>query len=304
MSEVAVIDAHLHVDLLNPAFLKRLSPDVVGSPRNMAEALGKEMAESGITQALAMGREQGTDEDPLGIRGTLEVARFVPGLHPVGVADCCRTDSAHLGRVEQELRQSRVKALKVYAGYTPAGPDNATYWPYYQLAGRYGLPVIIHTGDTPVAGAKVRFAHPLLVDEVAVEFPAVRFVMAHFGYPWLADAAEVVYKNDNVWVDLSGLLMGDRDFFEDPDRAKMLGKLAERVAEAVDYMGKPERILYGTDWPLVPMISYRDFIRRIIPEGSWPKVFQKNACELFDLAESGAPGESKPLESASGSTSP
>ena len=278
-----MIDAHLHVDLLNPAFLKRLAPDVVGNPRKMAEALGKEMVECGVTQALAMGREQGTDEDPLGIRGTLEVARFVPGLHPVGVADCCRTDSAHMGRVEEELRQTRVKALKVYAGYTAAGPDNPTYWPYYQVAGRYGLPVIIHTGDTPVAGAKVRFAHPLLVDEVAVDFPSVRFVIAHCGYPWLMDAAEVVYKNDNVWVDLSGLLMGDEAFFADPTKAAMLGKLAERVTEAVDYMGKPERILYGTDWPLVPMDAYRDFIRPIIAEKNWPLVSESNARVLFDL---------------------
>ena len=42
---------------------------------------------------------------------------------------------------------------------------------------------------------------PLLVDDVAVDNPDVKFVMAHFGNPWLIDAAEVIYKNDNVWAD-------------------------------------------------------------------------------------------------------
>ncbi len=46
------------------------------------------------------------------------------------------------------------------------------------------------------------------MDEVAVDFPGVRFVLAHFGNPWLIDAAEVLFKNANVWADLSGLFVG------------------------------------------------------------------------------------------------
>lgn len=280
-----MIDAHVHVDLRNPIFLQRLGADVASDPRKMADALRKDMDEAGVTTALAMPRRPESDDDPLGISGTLAVARHLPGLRLVGLADHTRVDPGHLGRVEAELARRRVVALKAYVGYSPAGPDHPGYRPYYELAARYNLPVFVHTGDTPVPGSKVRFAHPLLVDDVAVDFPEVRFILAHFGNPWFTDAAEVVYKNRNVWADLSGWLFGGEDFFAAPSNARMLGRLADKVADAIEYTEKPYRILFGTDWPLVPIKPYRDLVRRIVPEEHWPRVFGENARELFALAE-------------------
>ena len=46
----------------------------------------------------------------------------------------------------------------------------------------------------------------------------------------------------------------------------------------------PERILFGTDWPIVPMKSYGDFIHRAVPEKHWSMVFEMNAGELFGLS--------------------
>ena len=50
-----------------------------------------------------------------------------------------------------------------------------------------------------------------------MDYPNVKFVMAHVGNPWMMDAAEVVYKNVNVWADLSGLLLADDLDFNDPE---------------------------------------------------------------------------------------
>jgi pantetheine-phosphate adenylyltransferase len=47
-------------------------------------------------------------------------------------------------------------------------------------------------------------------------------VLAHVGNPWLTDAAEVVYKNVNVWADLSGLVVGDEASFAAEERQEML----------------------------------------------------------------------------------
>lgn len=55
----------------------------------------------------------------------------------------------------------------------------------------------------------MRQAHPLLVDDIAVDFPKVKFVLCHLGNPWFQDAAQVLYKNDNVYADISGLTLGD-----------------------------------------------------------------------------------------------
>ena len=79
--------------------------------------------------------------------------------------------------VEQILADGRVVALKVYLGYLHYGPEHDNYRPYYELAERHHLPVIFHTGDTFSPIAKLKYAHPLLIDEVAVDHPNVRFVL-------------------------------------------------------------------------------------------------------------------------------
>jgi len=222
-------------------------------------------------------------EELLGVNATRQIACLVPGVYAVGVADPARTDADHLRRVEEELKQGTVKALKGYSGCLHYGPDSLGYAPYYGLAARYGVPFIFHTGDTYSSRAKVKFAHPLLVDEAAVDHPDVNFVMAHCGNPWLIDAAEVVYKNANVWADLSGLLVGDAADFDEMSQRGTLEKVARNVADAIDYSERLDRFLYGSDWPLAPMSSYRSFIEMIVPEEHRAAVFADNARELFRL---------------------
>jgi predicted TIM-barrel fold metal-dependent hydrolase len=121
------------------------------------------------------------------------------------------------------------------------------------------------------------------VDDVAVDFPNVSFVLAHFGNPWLREAAEVVYKNFNVWADLSGLVVGDALVFQDEVSRDLLADTSTRVAEAFRYAERPNRFLYGSDWPLVPMQEYGDFIRKLIPQVHHAQVFGDNARALFHL---------------------
>jgi predicted TIM-barrel fold metal-dependent hydrolase len=79
----------------------------------------------------------------------------------------------------------------------------------YALAAKYAVPVMIHCGDTYTPKGKVKYSHPLHVDEVAVDHPDVNFVICHLGNPWLRDCMEVVYKNANVYADISGLVLGN-----------------------------------------------------------------------------------------------
>jgi predicted TIM-barrel fold metal-dependent hydrolase len=278
-----MIDTHVHVVPPRLPGVGTLNP-VLEEPADVrAEALRREMQAAGVTQALAMGCCNGPADDPLGVAGTLAVARLVPGLHAVGVADPARTDADHLARADAALATKQVRALKAYLGYLHHAPDAPGYRPYYELAARHGVPFIFHTGDTYSPRAKLRFAHPLLADDVAVDHPDVRFVLAHLGNPWLTEAAEVVYKNVNVWADLSGLTVGDAHAFGAEERQEMLHEAAAAVRRAFRYAERPNRFLYGSDWPLVPMAAYRDFIRGAVPEPYHALVFEDNARTLFHI---------------------
>jgi predicted TIM-barrel fold metal-dependent hydrolase len=278
-----MIDAHVHLVPPQLPGVGPLSPLLDGPLEQVTAALRQEMSAAGVGHVVAMGRWNGPDDDPLGIAGTLQIAKEVPGVSAVGIADPSRTDPEHLRRVEAVLATGRVRALKAYLGYLHYGPEHPNYAPYYELAARFDLPFICHTGDTYSPRAKLRFAHPLAVDDVAVDHPRVRFVIAHCGNPWLLEAAEVVYKNVNVWADLSGLAVGSADAFASAERQDLYRDIARGVAQAFRYAERPNRFIYGSDWPLAPMVAYRDFVRTMIPELYHSLVFDENARVLFRL---------------------
>jgi predicted TIM-barrel fold metal-dependent hydrolase len=278
-----MIDTHIHVVRPQLPGVGSLSPLLDAGADVRAASLRSEMGAAGVTQALAMGCWNGGPDDPLGVAGTLTLAGAVPGLHAIGVADPTRTDAEHLRRVEAVLAARRVRALKAYLGYLHHAPDDPGYRPYYELAERHQLPFVFHTGDTYSPLAKLRYAQPLLVDDVAVDHPKVKFVLAHLGNPWLTDAAEVIYKNVNVWADLSGLVVGDADSFTAEERRETLHEAQDALRRAFRYAERPNRFLYGSDWPLAPMAPYRAFIAAAVPEIYHPRVFEDNARNLFRL---------------------
>jgi uncharacterized protein len=278
-----MIDAHVHAVPPQVPGTGPLSPTLRLPPDKVADALREQMQLSGMTRAFAMGEWRVTPDDPLGVNRTLAIAGLVPGLAAVGVMDPTKDkdDHDHFRRVEGALAGGRVAGLKGYLGYLHYDPAHPTYRRYYELAAKYRVPVIFHTGDTYSPFAKLKYAHPLNVDEVAVDHPETRFVIAHVGNPWTADAAEVVYKNVNVWADLSGLVVGDGTEFGTEQYRDGLSDLADRVRKAFRYAERPNRFVYGSDWPLIPMLPYRDFIASVIPPECHEMVFLENAAVLF-----------------------
>jgi predicted TIM-barrel fold metal-dependent hydrolase len=299
----AVIDTHVHLVNTNLRGVPESSaPDGTpfrSPPEQLARAVQAQMKEANVEHALCMPRREHAlcmprremdEKDPLGIEGTRRLAALVPGLHPIGLADPERFDDKHLERVEDSLKRGGVVALKAYLGYLHHGPESPGYRPYYRLAAKYNIPVIFHSGDTWSHLAKVKYAHPLHIDEVAVDFPETNFVIAHMGNPWLMDTAEVIYKNnkkgvkENVWADLSALVVGSADDFENYRKQGVLKTVSEDVRKAIEFAERPDRFLFGSDWPLAPMKVYRDFIRELVPGQYHQAVFYDNAKALFKVA--------------------
>ena len=276
-----LIDAHVHVVPPGLPGLHAFPAALDGAVAKVAAAVRADMAASGTVQAVAMGVLSADPDDPLGVATTRRIADQAPGLHAIGVADPRRSDPEHLDRVEHQLQQDRVKGLKAYLGYLHHGPASPGYAPYYRLAARYQIPVIFHSGDTYAASAKLKYAHPLLIDEVAVDYPETHFVIAHGGCPWFLDAAEVISKNANVWADLSGIFVGDAAAFAALAARGRLQRTVERLREALEYTERPDRFLYGSDWPLAPMAAYREFLAPLLDDPAWRGLRAANARALF-----------------------
>ena len=179
-------------------------------------------------------------------------------------------------RMRELLESEAIRGIKFYPGYEHYYPYDDAVRPFLNILQALGRPAIFHSGDTfsGVHASKLKYAHPLHIDDIAVDFPELKIVIAHFGYPWQNDAAEVVYKNKNVYVDCSGFVYGDFDAEKEEHFKRVVGHY-------YDVAGSFDRVLFGSDWPISNQGSYYDVIRRVI--GDDPKVFSGNAKALFGI---------------------
>jgi uncharacterized protein len=102
----------------------------------------------------------------------------------------------------------------------------------YASAEKYGIPVMVHTGTSIFPGARNRFGDPLFLDDVAVDFPKLKLLMAHGGRPiWMNTAFFLLRRHKNLYLDISGI------------PPKLLLQYFPRLEE-IAY-----KTLFGTDWP-------------------------------------------------------
>lgn len=211
---------------------------------------------------------------------TAEVVELVSGIDSLRVVAGVSYKNYRerdLRELSDYLKDGRVKALKLYPGYEPFYPYDPRCRVLYDLAMEYKVPVMFHTGDTYTAQGKLRFAHPLNIDDVAVDFPELKIVICHVGNPWIRDCMEVVYKNKNVHADISGLVLGD---FTSKFETFMLGQIRDMIL----YAGEPNYLLYGTDWPICRMRTYLKFVRELgLSKEHEERILWKNANALYNL---------------------
>lgn len=179
--------------------------------------------------------------------------------------------------LRKHLQDGYVRGIKLYPGYEPYFPDDRKLRVVYELAEEFDVPVMIHCGDTFSPKGRLKYAHPLNVDEVAVDFPRVNFIICHLGNPWFDDTMEVIYKNNNVHADISGLVLGDfSDRYERFMRKKFEGFLLIGI--------EPSKVLYGTDWPIATMESYLRFVEDLrMPSNEKAQMLFHNSAKLFKL---------------------
>lgn len=263
-----IIDCHTHLNRYGDGE----SPDLAERYRH----LRSEMDRNGVDYALVLSSYTGNENRP-DVHEILDVVAGDPRIGVVAGVSYLNYRAADLAELRVLLSAGLIKGLKLYPGYEPFYVHDPRMRVIYELAAEFDVPVMIHTGDTYDPKGKVKYSHPIEVDEVAVDFRDVTFVICHLGNPWITDAMEVIYKNPNVVGDISGFTLGH---FEERFEKFML----QQVNEVVAFAGDPSKILYGTDWPICDMGSYQRFVRNLhlSPEET-EQVLWRNSAKLFRI---------------------
>ncbi len=151
------------------------------------------------------------------------------GLHP-------RHTSNVLADVEQILRLG-IRMIKIHPPHQLLFPNDYLNGVkeleiIYRAAEANGIPVMFHTGTSIFAGARNRYGDPIYIDDVAVDFPKLKIILAHGGRPlWMHTSFFLLRRYHNVFLDISGI------------PPKMLLEYFPRLDEIA------HKTLFGTDWP-------------------------------------------------------
>lgn len=274
-----IIDAHIHYSNIK-SFHE--TAQEISKVDYSYEGIQKEFKENHVVLGIAMGVTETAGEgfpdsatpSPMGIDLTEEIPHnivYCAGINPF------RLDDLSLRQLKLDVQKRECVGIKIYLGYYPFYAYDEVYEPVYKIAEEFDVPVVFHTGDTYSERGRLRFSHPLAIDDVAVKHREMKIMMAHFGDPWVLDGAELVYKNSNVYADLSGLVVG-----ADGDIKKLQNtRFFDHLLHALTFTGQYEKFLFGTDWPLTPIKPYIQFIKDIIPKEFHQDVFYHTAVKVF-----------------------
>jgi predicted TIM-barrel fold metal-dependent hydrolase len=193
--------------------------------------------------------------------------RLIPcgSLHP-------RHSANIMADIEQLLRLG-IRMIKIHPPHQLFFPNDYVNGVkelelIYRAAEANAIPVMFHTGTSVFPGARNKYGDPIYIDDVAVDFPKMKILMAHGGRPlWMETAFFLVRRHPNVFLDISGI------------PPKMLLKYFPRLEEIA------AKTLFGTDWPGpgVPDIkkNLADFRALSLPQHIQQQILSRTALEIW-----------------------
>ena len=178
-------------------------------------------------------------------------------------------------RARRLVTDHGVRGFKFHPSLQAFEPNDPAYYPLYEALTELGVVALFHTGQTGIGaglpggrGIKLRYSAPMLIDDVAADFPDLTIVMAHPSVPWQDEAISIATHKANVYIDLSGW---SPKYFP-PQLVRAANSFLKR------------KVLFGSDYPvLTPERWLADFAGLDIKPDVKPLILKENAAGLLRL---------------------
>jgi predicted TIM-barrel fold metal-dependent hydrolase len=173
------------------------------------------------------------------------------------------------------IKDYKVRGFKFHPSVQEFYPNDRLAYPLYEVIAEAKLPALFHTGQTGVGaqtrgggGIRLKYSHPMLLDDVAADFPDMPIILAHPSFPWQEEALSVATHKPQVYIDLSGW------------SPKYFPPILVQYANTL----LKDRILFGSDYPVIaPERWIAEFDKLPIKPEVRPLILKQNAAKLLGL---------------------
>jgi predicted TIM-barrel fold metal-dependent hydrolase len=173
------------------------------------------------------------------------------------------------------IEEHGIKGFKFHPTMQGFWPNDRMAYPFYEVLAEHGCIALFHTGQTGVGsgmpggnGMRLKYSNPMVIDDVAVDFPDMKIILAHPSFPWQEEALSVAQHKPNVYIDLSGW------------SPKYFPPLLVRYCNSI----LRKKVLFGSDWPMItPERWLEDFEKIDIKDELREDIIKNNAARLLGL---------------------
>jgi uncharacterized protein len=202
-----------------------------------------------------------------------ELARKSPRF--IGFASVDPLEKGAARELEAAVTKLHLKGLKLDPALQDFSPHDRKAFSVYEAAESLGIPLVMHTGMSWAPGTSLERGHPLALEPAIRRFPKLHFVLAHFAWPWVWEAAALALKYPNVYLDTACLYYDSpKEFFQFVFSKQIPATLIERSLR--------NKIVFGSNYPRVEIKNMARALRSLnLTERCLLKIFKENAERLL-----------------------
>ncbi|XID90931.1 amidohydrolase family protein [Paenibacillaceae bacterium WGS1546] len=186
-----------------------------------------------------------------------------------------------LDELDRSYYDLGLKGIKLGPIYQKFHPLDKRAYAIYARAEQLGLPILFHQGATYPRQAPLKYANPILLEDVALDFPNLKMIIAHMGHPWIAETIVLIRKQPNVFADISGLFYRPWQYYQAMSLCHEYGRL--------------DKLLFGSDYPIATTAETLEGLRNVngiiegtklprIPEEEIEKLIHRDTLGLLGLS--------------------
>jgi predicted TIM-barrel fold metal-dependent hydrolase len=240
--DLEVIDFHTHYvrkELLNPTwlnYLESVNPEFYSKIDDFSshpELFSAYLKSQGVRYAVVLAECAPATSGFVPTEEVIEYCRGQEMLLPFASLNPNLHDDL-VDKLEEYVREG-AKGLKLHPSYQFFYPNEARLYPLYSKVQELKIPVIYHIGTSIFKGTRLKYCDPIYLDDVAVDFPNLKIIMAHSGRGFWYDKCFFLSRlHKNLYMDITGLPPQNLlNYFPELEKNR-------------------EKVIFGSDWPTIP----------------------------------------------------